>query len=51
MGCAFAGLASTDDGDAFVLTFAQPVQRKDAKTSRNRANAPKSAVTNYRILG
>jgi len=45
------GLASTDDGDAFVLTFAQPVQRKDAKTSRNRANAPKAAVTNYRILG
>ena len=45
------GLASPDDGDAFVLTFAQPVQRKDAKTSRNRNNAPKAAVTNYRILG
>lgn len=45
------GLASPDDGDAFVLTFAQPVQRKDAKTSRNRANAPKAAVTNYRVLG
>ena len=45
------GLASPDDGDAFVLTFAQPVQRKDAKTSRNNHNAPKAAVTAYKVLG
>jgi hypothetical protein len=28
------GLASPDDADAFVLTFAQPVQRTDMRTSR-----------------
>lgn len=28
------GLASPDDGDAFALTFAEPVQRTDMRTSR-----------------
>jgi hypothetical protein len=43
------GLASPDDADAFVLTFAQPVQRKDMKTSRG--VRPNAAVVNYRVLG
>jgi hypothetical protein len=28
------GLASPDDGDALALTFAEPVSRTDASTSR-----------------
>ncbi len=30
------GLASPDDGDAFALTFAEPVQRTDVRTSTHR---------------
>jgi len=45
------GLASPDDADAFVLTFAQPVQRTDARTARNAHNRPKVANTSYKVLG
>ncbi len=43
------GLASPDDGDAFALTFATPVPRKDTKTSRG--NRPAAARTEYRVMG
>lgn len=43
------GLASPDDGDALALTFAQPVQRTDMRTSRPRNQM--QADTDYSVLG
>jgi hypothetical protein len=43
------GLASPDDGDALALTFAQPVQRTDMRTSRPRSQM--QADTDYSVLG
>lgn len=45
------GLASPDDADALALTFAAPVQRTDAATSRNISGRPRSASTGYNVLG
>lgn len=45
------GLASPDDADAFALTFAQPVQRLDMRTSRNFSGRPATAADRgYRVL-
>lgn len=45
------GLASPDDADAFALTFAQPVQRLDMRTSRNFSGRPTTAADRgYRVL-
>jgi hypothetical protein len=45
------GLASPDDGDAFVLTFAEPVQRTDMRTSRDarRSRAPGKDITDLQV--
>jgi hypothetical protein len=45
------GLASPDDADAFVLTFAQPVQRKDLPTSRAFARPRVAQGMDYNVLG
>lgn len=42
------GLASPDDADAFVLTFAQRVQRTDERTSR--AVPARSQASGYQVL-
>jgi hypothetical protein len=42
------GLASPDDADAFVLTFAEPVQRTDMRTSRIGRPAPRAG--GYSVL-
>lgn len=45
------GLASPDNGDALALTFAEPVQRKDMRTSRFPAGRSQQTVTEYSSLG
>ena len=45
------GLASPDDGDALALTFAEPVQRKDMRTSRFPSNRGRTSETDYSVLG
>lgn len=45
------GLPSPDDGDAFALTFAEPVQRKDTGTSRNALSRQRTAQSDYNPLG
>lgn len=42
------GLASPDDADAFVLTFAEPVQRTDMRTSR--IGRPPPQASTYAVL-
>lgn len=42
------GLPSPDDADAFVLTFAQPVQRTDMRTSR--IGRPVAGAPTYPVL-
>lgn len=41
------GLASPDNGDALALTFAEPVQRKDLRTSRFGMGRNVQSVTDY----
>ncbi len=41
------GLASPDNGDALALTFAEPVQRKDLRTSRYSLARNQQSVTDY----
>lgn len=41
------GLASPDNGDALALTFAEPVQRKDLRTSRFGLGRSAQSVTEY----
>jgi hypothetical protein len=43
------GLASPDDGDALALTFAEPVQRIDMRTSTHRS-ARQPVATDYSVL-
>lgn len=43
------GLASPDDGDALALTFAEPVQRTDMRTSTHRP-ARQQPMTDYSVL-
>lgn len=45
------GLASPDNGDALALTFAEPVQRLDMRTSRFPVGRPRESVTDYDALG
>lgn len=45
------GLASPDDADALALTFAEPVQRRDMKTSRGALARGGRAATDYSVLG
>jgi hypothetical protein len=45
------GLPSPDDGDALALTFAEPVQRKDTRTSRQPLGRTRVAATDYNPLG
>ncbi len=44
------GLSSPDDGDAFCLTFAEPVQRSDMRTSRNPISRTRVVSTDYPVL-
>ena len=44
------GLASPDDGDALALTFAEPVQRTDMRTSRSAALNRAQPVQHYGVL-
>ena len=44
------GLASPDDGDALALTFAEPVQRTDMRTSRSAALNRAQPVHHYGVL-
>lgn len=45
------GLASPDDADALALTFAEPVSRRDASTSRTaRRGAGRVAVSDYDVF-
>jgi len=45
------GLASPDDGDALALTFAEPVQRLDMRTSRGQSLRGRESITDYNPLG
>lgn len=46
------GLASPDDADALALTFAEPVARRDAATSRARSRAVgRVAQSDYDVFG
>lgn len=45
------GLASPDDADALCLTFAEPVQRKDTRTSRQPMGRQRTASSDYSVLG
>lgn len=45
------GLASPDDADALCLTFAEPVQRRDTRTSRNALGRQRTANNDYNPLG
>lgn len=44
------GVASPDDGDAFCLTFAMPVQRTDMRTSRNPVHRRVQVSTDYPVF-
>lgn len=45
------GLASPDNGDALALTFAQPIHRKDMRTSTFPTNRSRQSQTDYSVLG
>lgn len=44
------GLASPDDADALALTFAEPVSRRDASTSRTSRGRERVAVSDYDVF-